>query len=163
LISFAARAEHISIRSGRPVGFPRPKAVFEVVFEKSVFEGNFVKRFAVSGCPFAIWPGRPGIRNVVMLSDVDAAVTSQAGVLDFGFAVCQKQGCGAGRPSAHQGGSQGTDEIDVVRPALRDSAVFRASMPAFPALPSAHPPTSHLAAGRFQGYSLQPTLPSSSG
>jgi hypothetical protein len=32
--------------------------------------------------PFAIWPGRLGIGDAAMLSDVEAAVSSQAGVLE---------------------------------------------------------------------------------
>ena len=54
--------------------------------------------------PFAIVAG-PGIENAVMLSDVEAAVTSQAGVWNSGFAVCQKQGCreGGQAPPRHVG------------------------------------------------------------
>jgi hypothetical protein len=77
--------EHISIRSDRRVGFPRPKA-FEGYFRDGIFEGNFDKAICcLQKFLSRFWPGRPGIRNAVMLSDVDAAVTSQAGVLGTGI------------------------------------------------------------------------------
>jgi hypothetical protein len=106
-----------------------------------------------------------GIRNAVMLSDVDAAVTSQAGVLDFGFAVCQKQGCRAGRPASFASRRKPGNGRDRCRQAgAQGFPPFSGRDAAFSGV--CHQPvcpTSHLAAGRFRGYSLQPTLPSSSG
>jgi hypothetical protein len=116
--------------------------------------------------PFAILAG-PGIRNPVMLSDVDAAVTSQAGVLEqagiLDLPFVKSGAAGAGwQDSLRHGGSRTTDKISAgQRSRIPPFSGLDAGFAAFALGPSA--PTSHLAAGRFHGYSLCRTLPSSSG
>jgi hypothetical protein len=98
-----------------------------------------------------------GIGHAGMLSDVEAAVTSQAGVLHLSFVKSRAAGRVAGFPSRH-GGSRATEEIDFARTV--EGPPFRASMRAWRGLPRAHrPPTSHLAAGRFHGYCLSLDAP----
>ena len=97
-----------------------------------------------------------------MLSDADVAVTSQAGVLDLPFVkkagACRQVARFSRpqwKPATGRGEFAGADDRGFHR--------FRATMPAFAAWYEPIRPTSHLAAGRFHGYSLCRTLPSSSG
>jgi hypothetical protein len=109
LICLRREPEHISIRSDRRVGC----------------QGNLV----FADVPFVIGLAGPGIKNAAMLSDVDAAVTSQAGVLDLPFWICRLSKAGlpghVGMASSRPSGSRATDVIDFARPAVRDSAAFR--------------------------------------